>query len=126
MVANPAGQHGHVLARPWIEVAATVGGVTHRVFCLLDTGADDTILDMGAAATLGINPLAPPQVTVGGIGRGVSFHEESNVQLDFAGTSLMTSVLFGPTTLPLLGRKAFLDASNGVDVAFEHPSWHHT
>lgn len=82
---------------------------------------------MGAAATLGINPLAPPQVTVAAIGGGVSFHEESDVQLDFAGTSLKTKVLFGPTTLPLLGRKAFLDASKGVDVAFEHPSsWHHT
>ncbi|WP_394855189.1 retropepsin-like aspartic protease [Rhodococcus aetherivorans] len=124
----PSGSSG-LTNRPWVEVTATVGSKSRRVYCLLDTGADDTMLDLGTATALGIIPAhLPRRVTVrfgGGSGAGSTFGLLPLTQLEFAGTVVHVDVLFGNVALPLLGRSAFL-ASSGLDIGFDQVQWKHT
>ncbi|HEY7135693.1 MAG TPA: aspartyl protease family protein [Acidimicrobiia bacterium] len=113
--------------RPWVEVTVSLAGSSHRVWCIVDTGADDTILDVGTAAVLGVNRLALPKTTVKGVsGSATSFARQPGVQLDFAGTSVTDTVLFGSVSVPVLGRSALLSASGGVAVEFVTTSWSHS
>ena len=74
LVLHPKGKLGTSIVRPWIEVVVTIGASSHKAFCLVDTGADDTVLDLATAGTLGVNHLAPPQVSVTGVGSGTTLH----------------------------------------------------
>jgi hypothetical protein len=127
-VANPPGRQGQVVDRPWVEVIAHWAGHQHKVWCLVDTGADDTMLDLGAAVMLGIKHLALPPRSVRGVaGRSTPFGLQQGMRLDFAGAQVPNNdVLFGPVSLPLLGRSALLNAANGVKVGFETAAWYHT
>ena len=135
-VANPPGQYGHVLARPWVEVIATYNGLSHKVWCLVDTGADNTLLDLGTAATFGVNHLALPQINItlsDGTTSVSSYGELANVSLQFAGTQVPgpgmpggVTVLLGNVAVPLLGRSALLQEPGSPASVFDASQWLHT
>jgi Aspartyl protease len=124
-VANPAGQAGHVVARPWVEVTVhdDAQTVTHRIWCLVDTGADESVLDLGTAAAIGVDPQVLPQVQVRTAGGSPQFGRKTGVLLEFANTQVYADVLFGAVAVPLLGRSALVA---GVEAGFDDQYWHNT
>ena len=127
-VANPGSHKGFTVARPWVEVHASIGGRTpQKVWCLVDTGSDQTILDRGTARALGLSPGRLPQRSVSlGNNMSASFGMQPGVKLDFAGTSVSVTVAFGVVAAPLLGRDALLNQPRSVVAGFDAKQWHHT
>lgn len=120
-VAGPGG-------RPWADVLFGLGGKTWREWCLVDTGADDSILDMGAAAGLGVSTVNPPSFSVTNSSGGSTFYYyQPVVDVTFAGLAnpLAVPVLFGPVSVPILGRSA-LTAIRALELGFNDTTWQHT
>ncbi len=112
--------------RPWLDVTFRYGPNTQWLLCLVDTGADDTTLDLGTAVALGIPTLAlrSESVTVGN-GMVSKYKRAPAVQMTFEGASVVADVLFGPVSVPIIGRSALLRAT-GFDVGFGQTGWLHT
>jgi hypothetical protein len=120
---NPAGG-GSPAVRPWMEVTVGVGpgGPSYRLWCLVDTGADDVMMGLSVALILGIGYHQLPAVNVHTANGQVSYYQATGLTLDFAGQQTSSDVLFGPLSVPLLGRSALL----ALEVGFDRNDWHHT
>jgi hypothetical protein len=114
--------------RPWADVLFALGGNTWRAWCLVDTGADDSMLDVGAAAGLGVNILNPPgYIVLSSSGGRTAYYYEPQVNVTFAGLAgaVTVPVLFGPVSVPILGRSA-LTALPTLELGFTNVTWQHT
>lgn len=114
--------------RPWADVLFALGGNTWRAWCLVDTGADDSMLDVGAAAGLGVNILNPPgYIVLSSSGGRTAYYYEPRVNVTFAGlaSAVTVPVLFGPVSVPILGRSA-LTALPALELGFTNVTWQHT
>ena len=114
--------------RPWADVLFTLRGFSYREWCLVDTGADDSMLDVGAAAALGVNMLNPPgYMVVSSSGGRTPYYYEPQVYVTFAGLAraVTVPVLFGPVSVPILGRSA-LTALPALELGFTNAAWQHT
>ncbi len=114
--------------RPWADVLFSRGGNTWRVWCLVDTGADDSMLDIGAAMGLGVNMSNRPGYNVlNSSGGTTSYYYEPLVDMTFAGlpNPVTVPVLFGPVSVPILGRSAIV-AAPALELGFTTATWQHT
>jgi len=126
--AATGGAAGGAGGRPWADVLFNLGGNPWRVWCLVDTGADDSMLDMGAAVGLGVNIANPPTYNVtNSSGGSTPYYYQPQVDATFAGlvNAVTVPVLFGPVSVPILGRSA-LTAAPALELGFTGVTWQHT
>jgi hypothetical protein len=114
--------------RPWADVLFSLGGRAWREWCLVDTGADDSMLDVGAASGLGVDMSYPPGYHVtNSSGGSTAYYRRPLVGVTFAGlaSAVTVPVLFGPVSVPILGRSA-LTAASAPELGFTDVTWQHT
>jgi hypothetical protein len=86
------------------------------------------MLDVGAASGLGVNMFNPPGYNVtNSSGGSTSYYYEPFVGVTFAGlvSPVTVPVLFGPVSVPILGRSALI-AMPALELGFTNVTWQHT